>query len=59
MGTVEQELSYLEREAQALKTSFEQQSRQIPVFTKETEIATIPNLCRYQYRVPDMDQPVD
>lgn len=59
MSTVEQELTYLEREAQALKASFEQQASQIPVFTNEAEIATTPNLCHYVYPVPEAGQQAD
>lgn len=53
MSSVEQELSYLEYEVRALKASFERQASSIPVFNSRAEIATIANLCKYNYYVPE------
>lgn len=59
MKSIEQELSYLEYEAKAIKASFERQASTIPVFDNEASITTTPNLCKYRYYVPEFGEYVD
>ena len=55
MNNTESELSKLEKEIDAMKTSFEQAASTMPIFTKTAYLTTTQNLLEYEYTYQGSD----